>query len=51
MKIKNEKAISLRLPNNLYKKFVDIALKKGKEEHRIISVSEVIRKILNENFK
>jgi len=49
MKIKNEKAISLRLPLDLYQKYVELALAKSNKEQRIINISEIIRDVLNKN--
>ena len=46
MKKTKEKAISLRLSQELYQKFVNKAISKSNNEKRIINVSEIIREVL-----
>lgn len=46
MKKPKEKAISLRLSQELYQKFVEKAIRQSSKEKRIVSISEVIRQIL-----
>ena len=40
--MKKEKAISLRLPIELYQKYVQLALLKSNQEQRIVNISEII---------
>ena len=47
--MKKDKAISLRLPTELYEVYVQKALDKSNKEKRIVNVSEIIRDILEEN--
>ena len=46
MKKNKEKAISLRLPQELYQKLVNKTIKNYQKEGRLITISEEIRKIL-----
>ena len=49
--MKKEKLITLRLSNELYKKYIEIALAKSNKEQKIITVSEIIRETLTKNSK
>ena len=50
MKKNKEKAISLRLPQELYQKLVNKTIKNSQKEGRLITISEEIRKILEEGI-
>lgn len=50
MKQPKEKAISLRLHIELYEKLVNKAINQSKKDKRIVHISEVIRKILEESI-
>lgn len=45
-----EKSISLRITQDLYLKCLKISLKESKKEGKVVSVSEIIRKILEEKL-
>lgn len=50
MKIKKEKAISLRLSTELYQQYVDEAINKTIKEKRLVNVSEIIREVLEKGL-
>lgn len=50
MKTKKEKAISLRLSNELYQQCVEVAINKTIKENRLVNVSEIIRDILEKGL-
>jgi len=47
MKEQKDKLISLRLPNKLYKEYVDKAIRDSQIKNRIVTVSEIIREKLS----
>jgi hypothetical protein len=46
MKKIQDKHLNIRLDKELYQKYVNLAIKKSTEEIRIVSVSEIIREVL-----
>lgn len=46
MKEKKDKAISLRLSEELHQKYVEKAIERSNKEKRIVNVSEIIREVL-----
>lgn len=50
MRENKEKIVTIRLLPSLYQHYVEIALKKGQQEKRIVGISEVLREVL-ENGK
>jgi metal-responsive CopG/Arc/MetJ family transcriptional regulator len=48
--MKKEKAISLRLSQELYQKYVNKAIQQSNKEKRLIAISEIIRKTLEDNI-
>ena len=49
MKKTKEKAISLRLSVDLYEKIVNKAIEQSKSEKKMVHISEIIRKTLEDN--
>jgi len=45
------KSITIRIPIKLYEQYVRIALKKGREQNRIVSFSEVIINAIENQLK
>jgi len=45
------KSITIRIPLELYQKYIKIALKKGIEENRIVSFSEIIINAIKNQLK
>lgn len=50
MNNKKEKAISLRLTEELYQKYVEMAIERSNKENRIVKVSEIIREVLEKGI-
>ena len=50
MNNKKEKAISLRLTEELYQKYIDKAIERTNQEKRIVKVSEIIREVLEKGI-
>lgn len=48
--MKKEKHLTIRLPLDLYQKYVDKTIAKSKKETRLIKLSEIIREILEKNI-
>lgn len=44
-----DKLMAIRLPKETYQKYIEKALKKGQQEKRVVTVSEVIREVLEKN--
>lgn len=49
MKTAKTKALNMRIETDLYQAYVDKALKRGVKEKRLVTVSEVIREVLERN--
>ena len=48
--MKKEKHLTIRIPLDLYQKYVDIAIKKSLKEGKLIKLSEIIRETLENNI-
>lgn len=48
--MKKEKHLTIRIPLELYQKYVDKTITRCKDEAKIIKLSEIIREILEKNI-
>lgn len=46
-----DKSLTVRIPKELYQKYLDIAIKKSNKERRIVKVSEIVRQALENYIK
>lgn len=46
-----DKHLSIRISDELYQKYVEIAIKRSTKERRIVNVSEIIRDVLEIKLK
>ena len=48
---KNDRSVTIRIPNELYDEIVNMTIQESQKENRIIKISETIRTLLEKNIK